>query len=137
MKRLVCVLLVAFLVVAQTPQATVITGLTVLGVFDATGATVTKPSRTVSSNQSGACSNNNEIVINSTNGNLYGCIAGTWTQLGGGGGGGTTTDSTNVIWREDFDGGACAINDYLGHSRFFWVNATSGVPVLTCNADSA
>ena len=54
-----------------------------LGSVDTTSATSTKPARVVTSDQSGACAVLNEIVINSNNGNLFGCILLTWTQLGG------------------------------------------------------
>lgn len=60
----------------------------VFGLWDATAATYTKPIKTVGADQSGSCTNNNQIVMNSTNGNLFACVGGTWVLLNVGGGGG-------------------------------------------------
>jgi hypothetical protein len=54
------------------------------GTQDSTLATVSKPSRTVSSDPSGACANNNEVILSTSSGNLFSCLAGTWHAMGGG-----------------------------------------------------
>lgn len=57
---------------------------TFIGVVDASAASRTFPFRLVTADQSGACANANEVAQNSTNGTLFGCVAGSWAQLGGG-----------------------------------------------------
>ena len=57
---------------------------TYTGAQDNTTATITKPSRTVSSDPSGSCSQNNEIVLSTSSGNSFSCLSGTWHAMGGG-----------------------------------------------------
>jgi len=54
------------------------------GTQDASAATITKPSRTVSADPNGACSNNNEVILSAASGNLFSCLAGKWHAIGGG-----------------------------------------------------
>jgi hypothetical protein len=54
------------------------------GAQDATAATVTKPSRTVSADPAGLCSNYNEVILSTASGNLFSCFAGAWHATGGG-----------------------------------------------------
>jgi len=56
------------------------------GTQDSTGASVTKPSRTVSSDPSGSCPQNNELILSTSSGNPFSCLAGTWHAIAGGGG---------------------------------------------------
>jgi hypothetical protein len=58
------------------------------GSQDNTAATITKPSRTVSSDPSGSCPNTNEVILSTASGNLFSCLAGKWHATGGGSGGG-------------------------------------------------
>lgn len=55
------------------------------GTQDASGASTTKPARTVGSDPSGSCSNNNEIVLSTASGNSFSCLSGTWHAMGGSG----------------------------------------------------
>ena len=70
----------------------------VTGSVDDTGASVTKPSRTVPGSPSGACSANNEVVLSTATGNLFTCTAGVWHLVGGGAtGGGTTVGGVTTV----------------------------------------
>ena len=64
-----------------------------LGQLDATGTTWTKPFRTTNADQSGACTNASEFVLNTANGKLFACISGNWQQSNTAGAGtGTVTN---------------------------------------------
>jgi hypothetical protein len=76
---------------------TEIQGLVVRGTADISGATISKPSRVVGSDPSGACSNNNEVVLSSVTGNLFSCLSGAWHAASGSGGTGSPGGSTNAI----------------------------------------
>jgi len=67
------------------------------GTQDNTAATITKPSRTVSSDPSGSCSQAYEVILSATSGNSFSCLPVTppdctatcaWHSMGGSGGGG-------------------------------------------------
>jgi hypothetical protein len=68
------------------------------GTEDASAATITKPSRTVSSDPSGACPNNNEIILSTASGNLFSCLAAKWHATAGssGNGGGNAPGVANL-----------------------------------------
>jgi hypothetical protein len=99
---------------------------TYTGTQDSTGASVTKPSRTVSSDPSGACSQNNEIVLSTASGNPFSCLAGTWHAMGGGGGGGLTGTPTSHYTAVGAGGSALS----------FVAPSTAGF-VMTSNGPSA
>jgi hypothetical protein len=60
------------------------------GVEDASAASTTKPSRVVTSDPSGECTNNYEIVLSSASGDGFSCLGGNWHAMGGSGSGDTT-----------------------------------------------
>lgn len=68
-------------VIAYDPSS----GLSPTGAFDASGASLTRPNRTVSADPSGACPGNQEVVLSGSSGNLFSCLAGAWHAAGGGG----------------------------------------------------
>src|ERR1043166_3292006 len=48
----------------------------------------------VTSDPAGACAASAQLRFNTSNGKLWGCNAGTWSQIGGGGGSGTVSSAT-------------------------------------------
>lgn len=82
--RFLFLILLAATASAQTRDYNV--NVRVLGQLDATTATASKPLRVVGSDQSGACSVANEVVINSTNGKIFTCAVSTWVNIVGAGG---------------------------------------------------
>jgi len=73
------IFLIAATLGAQTKDYNV--NVRILGSLDTTGATATKPFRTVASDQSGSCSVPNEAVLNSQNGKVFVCSVSTWAQV--------------------------------------------------------
>ncbi|MEO7145175.1 MAG: hypothetical protein ABI165_16895, partial [Bryobacteraceae bacterium] len=53
-------------------------GLRPTGNFDASGASLTRPNRGVATDPSGACTNNNEVILSAASGNLFSCSSGVW-----------------------------------------------------------
>ncbi len=82
--RFLLLILIALSASGQTRDYNV--NVRVLGQLDATTATASKPLRVVGSDQSGACSVANEVVINSTNGKIFTCAVSTWVNIVGAGG---------------------------------------------------
>jgi hypothetical protein len=84
-------------VVAQQGGNNTFTGTnTFVGPVDASGASMTKTARVVGADPSGACTNNNEVVVSSATGNLFTCLTGTWHAAGGGGGSSLYSYTTTV-----------------------------------------
>jgi hypothetical protein len=135
MKKIFLSLAAIAVAFAQSP--TIDSGRQFNGTMDASGATVTKPSRTVGSDQSGACSSNNEVVINSANGKLFGCIAGTWMQLGGSGSGASSVSQLTDLYPTGVgtatltSGSGCAVSTPCNFDQGAFTNAVTATPGVT------
>src|SRR5438309_6041799 len=102
-------------------QNRIITNPDLRGTVDSTNATLSKPFRAVTSDPTGSCGSNGDVVMNSSTGARTACIAGTWLAQGGSGGGGGLTLSGNGI----------AVQTGIGTSAARTLQAVAGQTVIT------
>lgn len=106
MKLFLLLVLFSAPILAQTN----VQGQRYISTLDATASTVSKPSRLVTSDPSGACSNSNEVVISSASGNLFSCLSSTWHAIGAGGSPGGSNNDIQINNSGAFGGGRGTIS---------------------------